>query len=414
MAKDYCYTDGEKKGLLAVLKAWSDHLLRSKASVAIIGGGIIGASIAYNLSVKGIDDVVLFEKSKFGSGSTQAALGGFRHQFSNELSIRLSKESIKIIERFKDLTGYDPLVKKDGYLFIASTEESLKQLKKNMDLALKNGVDVEFLSGDELQRRFPFYRFDKVLGGTLSMQDGHASTLAVLQGYVSKARELGAELHENLEAIGIKPGDSGLGIIVQTHEGDVRAEQVVIAAGAYSGLVGDLARVSIPIKPYPRKILVTHPFRDGIPDDIPLIIDVDSTLGMGREGRGVIMADNAPVESSFDLVFPDDYDERVMSMALERIPALKTASIAYADKGLYEMTPDANPIVSSIPEFPGLFCCAGFAGHGFMHAPIIGQLMSEMLAGAKPHLDISSFSIERFRKKTNVPPGTEEEEGLII
>jgi len=383
--------------------------LRSEASIAIIGGGIIGTSVAYNLANKGIEDIVLLEKSKFGSGSTQAALGGFRHQFSNELSIKLSKESIKTIEKFKELTGYDPLAKKDGYLFIASREESLAQLKKNRDLALKNGIKVELLDKSELQERFPFYQFDEIIGGTLCMEDGHASTFSVLQGYVSKSRELGADLNENVEVTGIERSE-GRSITLRTSSGEIEAEKVVIAAGAYAGLVGDMARVSIPIKPYPRKILITHSFHNGIPADIPLIIDVDSTLGMGREGNGILMADNGPVESSFDLLFPQDYDERVMSMALKRIPALKEASIAYADKGLYEMTPDANPIVSEIPEFPGLYCCAGFAGHGFMHAPIMGELMAEILTGSEPHLDISSFSIERFRRESTQRNG----EGLII
>ena len=146
------------------------------------------------LQKEGFDGITVLEKAKFGSGSTSAALGGFRHQFSNELSIKLSKESIKIIEGFKDLTGYDPLVTKDGYLFIASREESFLQLKRNRELVLNQGIPVETLDQRELQERFPFYRFDGILGGTLCKEDGHASTLAVLQGYISKSRELGVDL----------------------------------------------------------------------------------------------------------------------------------------------------------------------------------------------------------------------------
>src|SRR5579872_7052947 len=365
------------------------------ASIAIIGGGIIGASIAYNLAKKGVSEIVVLEKSKFGSGSTSAALGGFRHQFSNELSIRLSKESIKIIESFKDLTGYDPLVKKDGYLFIASREESFSQLKRNRDLALKQGIPVDLLGRQELQETFPFYRFDGILGGTLCMEDGHASTFAVLQGFISKSREFGASLYENTEVTGIKRSDGS--IKLTTIDGEVEADKVVIASGAYSGLVGKLAGVDIPVKPYPRKILITHSFHDGIPEEIPLIIDVDSTLGFGREGQGILMADNGPNVSSFNLVFPSDYDERVVALALQRIPALKEASVSYADAGLYEMTPDANPIVSAVEEFPGLNCAAGFGGHGFMHAPVIGELMSEILLNQPTHLDISRFGLGRFR-----------------
>ena len=385
--------------------------MKAEASIAIIGGGIIGASIAYNLSKRGAESVVVLEKSKFGAGSTSASLGGYRHQFSNALSIKLSKESIKIIENFKNLTDYDPLSTRDGYLFIASMEGSLAQLKRNMELARSENIPVEFLQANEMQERFPYYKFDGILGGTYCALDGHASTLAVLQGFISKSREYGAELYENTEVTGIKKSSSPP-MTIFTTRGEIRAKKIIIASGAYSGLVGSLAGINIPIKPYPRKILITHSFSNGIPPMIPLIIDVDSTLGMGREGKGILMAENGPNVSSFELVFPPDYDERVVSLALRRVPALGNASISYANAGLYEMTPDSNPIVSAISGSSGLYCCAGFAGHGFMHAPIIGELMAEMVSGEKPHLDITGFDIRRFEEEGNRE--VTKKEGLII
>lgn len=389
--------------------AGKSSVTKRSASIVIIGGGIVGASIAYNLTRRGVKDTLLLEKGKFGMGSTSASLGGFRHQFSNELSVRLSIESIKTIENFRTLTGYDPLVKKDGYLFIASAEKSFEQLKRNCELAQRLGVGVDLLERDDLQRRFPFYKFVDTIGGTLCMADGHASTAALLQGYITKSREIGAELDENVRVERIEKHSSQGCYLLNTTSGEVEAEKVVIACGAYSGRVGGLASVNVPIRPFPRKILITHPFRDDIPEKIPLIIDVDSTLGIGREGNGILMADNWPCESSFDLMFPADYDERVISAAVDRVPSLKRASISYSDSGLYEMTPDANPIVSEIEASPGLYCCAGFAGHGFMHAPVIGELMAEMLCGLEPHLDISSLDIARFEHEEDSPT-----EGLII
>jgi sarcosine oxidase subunit beta len=381
------------------------QLNQTRASVVIVGAGIIGVSIAYNLAKDGVKDVVIFEKSKAGSGSTSAALGGFRHQFSNELSIRLSKESIEEIENFKDRIGYDPLVTHDGYLFIASKEESMRQLEKNRALQSSLGVEVELLDQSELRSRFPFYSFEEILGGTLCMEDGHASTFAIHQGYLSVSKELGVQIYENTPVTKIESEGSRITGVV-TPSGRVATEKVVIASGAYSGLVGNLASVSIPITPYPRRILVTKSF-SGIPAEIPLIIDADSTLVLGREGSGMIMSINQPTKPSFELNFPPNYDEKIISMAVARIPALAKASIGYAVQGLYEMTPDANPIVSPIPEVEGLFCCAGFAGHGFMHAPAIGRIMSEMITGKRPHLDVSSFSIDRFKQSTT-------KEGLII
>lgn len=164
----------------------------------------------------------------------------------------------------------------------------------------------------------------------------------------------------------------------------------------FSGAVGKLAGVNIPISPYPRKILVTDPFSDSIPAEIPLTVDVDSTLTIGREGKGVIFADNEPTDSSFELFFPPDYDERVISKAVKRVPSLSNASVAYSDVGLYELTPDSNPIVSEIKEINRLYCCSGFAGHGFMHAPAIGRVMAEIMMEEKSHIDISKYDLERF------------------
>jgi sarcosine oxidase subunit beta len=372
--------------------------LNVEKPIVIIGGGIIGASVAYNLASEFSQrNIVVFEKSRLGSGSTSASLGGFRHQFSSKTAIKLSIESSMILEQFESSFGYDPLIKRDGYCFIASKKSSYEVLKRNRELALELGIDVELLDRDELQRFFPFYSFDGIIGGTLSRADGHASTLAVLQGYVSKSKTLGVKYLENskVSQISIVNGKAER---ISTEQGkNVEASKVLISAGAFSGLVGKLAGVNIPVNPLPRKILVTDSFHDSVPLEIPIIVDVDSTLAIGREGRAMIFADNESIdEPSFELSFPSGYDERVISKAINRVPSLAKASIAYSDMGLYEMTPDSNPIVSKVKEVEGLYCCAGFAGHGFMHAPAIGKLMAGIIMGEKPHIDLSEYRLDRF------------------
>ena len=372
--------------------------MKKEASVAIIGGGIIGASLAYNLASYGVEDVVILERSKAGTGTTAASLGGFRHQFSNELSVRLSQASIKIIENFQELAGYDPLVSHDGYVFLASNETSYQRLKSDQRLQKSMGIPVELMGRDELQREFPFYRFDKILGGVLCMADGHASTMAVLQGYLTNAKRLGVIIHENTEVTAIGKDTANRFRIITT-EGPLVSKAVVIAAGAYSGQVGRLASTHVPIEPYPRKVLITRSFSDGIPDHIPMLIDVDSTLAFGREGRGLIFGTNPTTQPSFELVFPVDYENGVMRAAIERVPATENCSLSHAVAGLYEMTPDANPIVCEMPGMEGLYCCAGFAGHGFMHAPAIGELFAELYSKGKTSIDISSYGVERFAGK---------------
>lgn len=385
-------------------------MLPQRASLIVIGGGIIGASVAYNLANKfSLNDIVVVEKARLGSASTSASLGGFRHQFSSELAIRLSIESEKILDKFEHDFGYDPLIKRDGYCFIASKARSLDVLKKNRELATRLGVKVELLDVEELERKFPFYSFKDIIGGTFCPEDGHASTSSVFQGYISKSKNLGVKFYENSEVtkILVDKKNSIDGVTVNGQV--VKSNKVLIAAGAYSGTVGKLGGLEIPVKPYPRKILVTKSFSGPIPDEVPLIVDTDSTLALGREGKGIIFADNEPTESSFDLDLPSDYDQRIIQKACERVPALASASISYSVSGLYEMTPDSNPIISEIKQLEGLYCCTGFAGHGFMHAPAAGELMAEMIMEKKTRLDISSYDIQRFES-----PNPRSNENLII
>jgi len=379
--------------------------LKKNARVAIIGAGIIGASIAYHLAQKGEFDVVVLDMGRAGSGSTSAALGGFRHQFSSELSIRMSLESIAFLEKFKELTSYDPLIRKDGYSFLAESENSLEQLRKNVELQKSLGVKVALLSGEELQELCPFYHFEKILGGTLCIEDGHASTFAVLQGFVSVAKDSGVEFRERSRVIRIELKENGF--TLATPDSTLDCEKLVIAAGAYSGQVGNLVGVDLPVLPVPRRVLVTNSFSE-LPPEFPILIDIDSTLAIGREGRGIVIGDNLESKPGFEMRFPQNYDELLLQKAVERIPALGRASIAYANQGLYEVTPDSNPIISSVPDVEGLFCCAGFSGHGFMHSPAAGKIMAEMVLGEKPHLDVSNKDVRRF---ANLP---EETERLII
>jgi len=367
-----------------------------RASALVIGAGIIGASVAYNLSKTLPPPIIIVDMMRAGSGST-AALGGFRHQFSSRLNVQLSIESINILEKFNDTMGVDPLIRYDGYLFIAQTEQSLSMLRYNAEMQRSLGVPVETHSGEEIQRLFPFYDFSGVLGGNLCYRDGHALTSAVHQGYLSKALSLGAQLLENTRVTGmIIDGQTIKGVV--TNLGTIYADRVVISAGAYTAQLGKLAGIDIPVIPQPRKILFTRGVPSNLPNSFPLIVNVDSTFALGREQNSIFFSDNRWMIQGFDVDFPSEYDEQVYTEAVRRLPPLADLSIGYTVRGLHETTPDANPIVSEC-EISGLYCCAGFNGHGFMHAPAVGVLMSELIKGEKPHLDISEFSLKRFGER---------------
>ncbi len=373
--------------------------MTKKASAVVIGAGIIGVSVAYNLAKLLPAPVVVVDMNSPGWASTSAALGGFRHQFSSRLNVQLSIESVAILEKFNQMFGIDPFIRFDGYLFVAETEASLRAFKENRLMQRSLGVPVETYSGDELQGMFPFYDFGDVLGGNICYRDGHALTSAVHQGYLSSALSLGVELMDNTTVTGfIVEHEAIRG--VQTTRGSIVADKVIIAAGAYSGLLGKMAGVNIPVSPHPRKILFTKGVPKGLPSVFPLIVDVDSTFAFGREPQCVFFANNRWEVRGFDAEIPPEYDQELLAEAVKKIKGLGDVPLGYAVRGLYEVTPDGNPIVSKC-GVDGLYCCCGFNGHGFMHAPAIGVLMAELVSGQKPHLDITEFRLERFSGKMN-------------
>ncbi|MEM0272598.1 MAG: FAD-dependent oxidoreductase [Thermoprotei archaeon] len=342
-----------------------------------MGAGIIGVSVAFNLAKTLPPPVVVVDKGRAGSGSTASALGGFRHQFSSRLNVELSIESVAILEDLKQTMGVDPLLRYDGYAFIAEAPESFDALKRNVLTQRSLGVPVEVYTGAELQSLLPFYNFKDVLGGTLCYRDGHALTSAVHQAYLSGALQSGAELLENTEVTGInlyREWVTG----VETTRGRIDCEKVVIAAGPYYAQVGKLVGLNIPVIPTLRKILFTKGTPPNVPESFPLIVNVDSTLAIGKEPRSIFFSDNMLNIQGFEADFPPEYDEELFSKAIERMPLLSDLPIGYFVKGLYEITPDSNPIVSEC-GIEGLYICAGFSGHGFMHAPAIDVIMAELV-----------------------------------
>lgn len=377
-------------------------MAKLSSNVAIIGGGIIGCSIAYNLAKEGLSDVILIEKGRLGSGSTSACLGGFRYQFTNEISFRLSLESIPRILNAREELGVDPHVHLNGYMFLAYTNENSDILKRINRMMRSNGIHLDTPTKEELAKMYPFYSFEGLEFATLCMQEGKADAFSIMWGYVKKASSLGVRFFENEEVKGYTNHGVTKKLVTTNHE--IESYNVVIAAGAYSGFLGKLFGFDIPVAPYPRKILFARTKVD-MPREMPLIIDMDSTLALGKEGNRFYFSSNERTESALDLSFPYGYNEKMIEKLIFRAPGLRDSQVVGEVAGLYEMTPDANPIICKLDE--GLFCCSGFSGHGFMHAPAAGELMAELILGKKTHLDITPLGLDRFSK-------TGEREKVII
>lgn len=370
--------------------------LPESADVVVIGGGVMGASTAYHLALEGVKDVVLLEKEPyFGQGATGRCAGGIRHQFATEVNVELSNISLDMLDRFKDETGQDPDIRKCGYLFVLTNEHDVASFKRNIEMQHKLGVEVEWLSGEEVRSRIALMRFPDALAGTYSPNDGLADPNGIVMGYIQGARRLGANPLTDAEVQEIVV-ESGKVRAVITNHGRIETRAVVNAAGPWAGAIGKMAGVEIPITPLRRQMLTTTPLHD-LPVDFPFVIDFTQSLYFHREGEGILTGMSNPDETpGFDQSIDEDWEVRAISAAAERMPMLENAGRLSGWAGLYEVTPDAHPIFGATPV-DGFWIVGGFSGHGFMHGPIAGKLMQEFIMEGQAHsVEVSSLDLARF------------------
>ena len=371
--------------------------MEKTADVVIIGGGIIGLSIAYYLALKKVRKIVLFEKGQLGEGSTSRCVGGIRTQFSTEINIRFSLESLKTFEQFKEEFGVNPEFKRIGYLFLATTEGEIEVFKQNIKLQKKFNIPVELLGPDEIQTRWPFLKMDDILGGTFCSRDGYAGPSEILSGFAGGAKRAGVKIYEGIEVLGIS---SAKGKIhgVKTKDEEIFTPLVINAGGPFAASIGEMVGVKIPVKPLRRQIFITAFFH--LTDRaIPLTIDFHRGWYFRQEGDGLLLSGPLDLESSFNLNIDYEAMAEAAENAMYRVPVLEKARIARGWAGLYEITPDHHAILGRVSEVEGFILANGFSGHGFQHSPAVGKVISELIVDGKVKtIDISSLSIERFER----------------
>lgn len=372
--------------------------LPKTAEVIIVGGGVMGASTAYHLAARGHKNILLLEKEDFfGQGATGRCAGGVRYQFSTEINVRLSLESLPMLERFKDEIGQEINFLKCGYLFVLTKPEEVEYFQRNVELQHSLGVQTEWLTGDEIRRRVPMMRFDDALAGTFHAKDGIVDPNSVVMGYIGAAQRLGVQALNNVEVTGLKV-ESGKVEGVETNKGFIAAPIIVNAAGPWAGLIGKMAGVHIPITPLRRQMLTTTPLPE-LPADFPFVIDFTQSLYFHREGDGLLTGMSNPNERpGFDQNVDEDFELVNLEAATARMPLLEKAGLVSHWAGLYEVTPDAHPIFGKTP-IEGFYMVGGFSGHGFMHGPISGKLMAEYILDGKFHsMDVSMLDLARFEE----------------
>jgi sarcosine oxidase, subunit beta len=368
------------------------------ADIVVIGGGVIGLSVAFHLARRKAGSVVVLERGQFlGNGSTGKCAGGIRQQFATAPNVIVSRESVKFLEHFEELTGVPCDFFQNGYLFVLDSQAQLEHFRANVELQRSLGVDSRLITPDEAREIVPQLNLEGLVGATFCPTDGLASPHEMTQGFARAAKNHGAEILTEVEAVGLTiEGGRVRGVV--TSQGAIETRAVVNAAGPYARSVAAWAGVDLPVEPVRRHIFTTRPL-EFLTVHFPMVVDMGSGVYMHSESGGMLMG-LADKDEPFG--FNEDVDwefmPRVVEPAMHRIPALEEAEILTGWAGLYEDTPDHMAVLGPVPGVEGLFLANGFSGHGLMHAPEAGRLVAACVAGEPLPAELSTLGFERFTR----------------
>jgi sarcosine oxidase subunit beta len=374
--------------------------LPDRAEVVVVGGGVMGASIAFHLAEAGVTDVVLLEKDSLACGSTSKSAGGVRAQFSDAVNIALGMRSLPAFEQFGRRPGGEIDLHQVGYLFLHTEPAAWAEAQEAVALQNSMGVPTRLLTAAEAGQLSRGVRTDDVIGATFHPRDGYCSPENVVQGYAAGARRLGATIRTGIEAVGVESTDGAITAVV-TSQGVVHTPTVVCAAGAWSQQVGAWVGVDLPVEPLRRQIVVTEPLSEQLlelyPMDTPMTIDAASTFYLHREGPGLLVGMSYQDETpAFREGFTETWLPDLLAAMERRAPDLLDVGIAHRWAGYYELTPDHNAVIGEAREVSRFLYATGFSGHGFLQGPAVGEVVRDLYLGRQPVVDVSSMSAERF------------------
>ncbi|MGB8131825.1 MAG: FAD-dependent oxidoreductase [Candidatus Angelobacter sp.] len=373
------------------------------ADVVIIGGGIVGSSIAWHLTHQGCKNVLVIEReSSQGKGSTGKSMGGVRAQFSTPVNIQMSLYSIPFYAKFEEVIGHPADYRPQGYLFLATKDSHLAYLRDNFARQKKLGLTTaRLLSADEIRAMLPQLRSDDVLGGSFCSTDGFVDPYSVMNGFMASAIEHGATLWKKTEVTAIARDQHGV-FRVETSRGPVSTRTVVNAAGAWAAQIANFVGIDLPVEPLRRMLVPSEPFSD-FPHSSPMVIDMSTGFHFRPEGRGFLLAWNDPEETpGYKTDLEPAFIEKILMHAADRVPAFENLPVnpKRAWAGLYEMTPDHHCILGPVAEVPGFLLANGFSGHGVMHSPATGKILSDLILHRKTDVvdNVAALAFERFAR----------------
>jgi len=365
----------------------------ARVEVAIIGAGVMGLSIAYNLAVRGLSDVVLFERGYLAEGASGRNGGGVRQQWSTEVNVRLMQRSVELCKSFAVELGVNVWFRQGGYLFLARKPAEVARLEKNVALQNRLGLPTRMMDGAGAAEVVPELDPRGVLAASFNPSDGILFPWPFLWGYAQRAAEMGVLLYTQTAVHGIEREADGRWRLA-TSRGAVSARRVINAAGAWSPEVARLVSVELPTWPIRHEICSSEPLKPFLG---PMVSELESGLYFSQSMRGEIVGGvSLPPERTYStrstLRFLTTYAQRLVAL----VPLLAGVKVLRQWAGAYDMSPDGNPILGCPPDAPDFFLACGFVGHGFMMAPVIGQLYAEWLTGGTRHEIFDRCRLDRF------------------
>ena len=374
--------------------------MKTTADVVVIGGGVIGTSILFNLGRLGVTDTLLLEKDVLGSGSTGRSQAICRMHYSNPVTAKMAWESLGIFTHFDDAVGGISGFVETGYLVVVKEEDSVG-LARNVAMLYQLGIDTMRVTAADLRDIAPMVSVSENEFMAWEPQSGYADTYMVTTSYGNRAKDMGAEIMLRNPATEIEVLGGRVKAVI-TAQGRVETPVAVVAAGPWSKMVLAQIGVDVPLVPVRHQVAsLTRPV-DKLPLH-PTVGDIAQSFSFRPDGSSLTMMGFGDDEEADLETYNQGVDMDVMADALgrltNRIPAMSDAYFRGGWSGLFTTTPDWHPILDAVPGIDGLYCAVGFSGHGFKLSPMIGATMAELIVeGVSSSVDISPLRFSRFEE----------------
>ncbi|HLK35721.1 MAG TPA: FAD-binding oxidoreductase [Polyangiaceae bacterium] len=380
--------------------------MRDRAQVVVVGAGIMGLSIAYHLAERGVRDVTVVDRGYLCGGASGRNGGGVRAQWSNEYSIRLMLESIRMCREFASKMKINVWFRQGGYLFLARSADVQRTLEQSVALQNECGLATRMLTPQQARRIVPELDASEILAASYNEDDGVVFPWPFVWGYAQAARKLDVDVATWHEVVGFETSGARIdGVRVRRvgesagsgAESVIRTGTVVNAAGAWSPTIASMLGVALPNVPHRHEICSTEPLKPWLK---PLVADLSDGLYFSQSTRGEIVGGiaNEYVAKGLDATSSHAFLGKYARSLVRTCPTLSRVKVLRQWAGCYDLTPDANPIVGEVDEVERFFQASGFMGHGFMMAPVVGKLLAYSIAEGRAEPAFERWNLRRFRE----------------